>query len=539
MANPEEPFMLSSEIDNGFNDNYNIWTMENQTEASDELCKCVCAENADCISENYIDTMCKSDGSQAQDYSVGLKVGMAKSDVEDAVNPDHDIRLTISSPMEGSKLASKGETTEAGFVNLRDSLSGAIFSTWELEADHSMYVLASTLEVENHSQRVDNLIEHKDVEKNQFHPLVQKICQDVLSPTLGTNGQCSDDILTGNFKGESSPGNKCMLIIKPQIVGSDVGDTDNYQTLVEGEYADPAGGEIDGANDMKRKMVFVQESTSNNNFLSNCTAKDEPVTTGDLVEQLGNHLDLQDCSVLNDLSIDKGEHVQDGNSFHESHEKYFDSNPCDSELAMHIIPRGAEPDPSGGPDIVDGEAEKHDAQNTHDGKGSHLSNKLEVGDSPHMIDEKIIEPPTAAHDKETYPLSEAIHSESIGSYVEADPPLEQYNFNIQLHYHSKSTSHPATLGEGTLQEERCKDNHKPNGLLIKSPTYDLPFSDDWLATSEAGLEILTLKSGAVQHSPPDKTTPCAFQMKKRKKRHVTIVVIPITIVVHGKALYNI
>ncbi|KAA8543989.1 hypothetical protein F0562_021834 [Nyssa sinensis] len=49
-----------------------------------------------------------------------------------------------------------------------------------------------------------------------------------------------------------------------------------------------------------------------------------------------------------------------------------------------------------------------------------------------------------------------------------------------------------------------RDNH----LLIKPPVNAVPFSDEWLAAMEAaGEDILTMKSGAVQNSPPDKSVP--------------------------------
>ncbi|KAL3530623.1 hypothetical protein ACH5RR_009945 [Cinchona calisaya] len=45
-------------------------------------------------------------------------------------------------------------------------------------------------------------------------------------------------------------------------------------------------------------------------------------------------------------------------------------------------------------------------------------------------------------------------------------------------------------------------------LMILPPRNAVPFSDEWLAAIEAaGEEILTMKSGAVQNSPPDKSLP--------------------------------
>ncbi|CAH8280313.1 unnamed protein product [Arabidopsis lyrata] len=48
---------------------------------------------------------------------------------------------------------------------------------------------------------------------------------------------------------------------------------------------------------------------------------------------------------------------------------------------------------------------------------------------------------------------------------------------------------------------------KPDPIIVKPPNA-VPFSDEWLAAIEAaGEEILTLKSGRVQHSPTEKSAP--------------------------------
>ncbi|KAL0735212.1 hypothetical protein Bca4012_011422 [Brassica carinata] len=53
----------------------------------------------------------------------------------------------------------------------------------------------------------------------------------------------------------------------------------------------------------------------------------------------------------------------------------------------------------------------------------------------------------------------------------------------------------------------AKLEKKPDHIIVKPPNA-VPFSDEWLAAIEAaGEEILTLKSGRVQHSPTDKTVP--------------------------------
>jgi hypothetical protein len=53
----------------------------------------------------------------------------------------------------------------------------------------------------------------------------------------------------------------------------------------------------------------------------------------------------------------------------------------------------------------------------------------------------------------------------------------------------------------------AKLEKKPDPIIVKPPNA-VPFSDEWLAAIEAaGEEILTLKSGRVQHSPTEKSAP--------------------------------
>ncbi|GFZ20507.1 hypothetical protein Acr_28g0012120 [Actinidia rufa] len=56
--------------------------------------------------------------------------------------------------------------------------------------------------------------------------------------------------------------------------------------------------------------------------------------------------------------------------------------------------------------------------------------------------------------------------------------------------------------------KNSEDHGKQNSLIIHPRIYAVPFSDEWLAAVEAAREeILTMKSGAVQNSPPDKSLP--------------------------------
>ncbi|XP_074285524.1 uncharacterized protein LOC141611024 isoform X2 [Silene latifolia] len=66
-----------------------------------------------------------------------------------------------------------------------------------------------------------------------------------------------------------------------------------------------------------------------------------------------------------------------------------------------------------------------------------------------------------------------------------------------------------TEGIDSLEEVNANlertDNQK---VTIPAPPHAVPFSDEWLAAIEsAGEEILTMKTGAVQHSPTDKSIP--------------------------------
>ncbi|KAL0750859.1 hypothetical protein Bca101_032862 [Brassica carinata] len=74
---------------------------------------------------------------------------------------------------------------------------------------------------------------------------------------------------------------------------------------------------------------------------------------------------------------------------------------------------------------------------------------------------------------------------------------------------SGSSSDRTYLSEGkdkTVPMD-AKSEKKPDPIIVKPPNA-VPFSDEWLAAIEAaGEEILTLKSGRVQHSPTDKTVP--------------------------------
>ncbi|GMG98820.1 hypothetical protein Nepgr_000660 [Nepenthes gracilis] len=65
-----------------------------------------------------------------------------------------------------------------------------------------------------------------------------------------------------------------------------------------------------------------------------------------------------------------------------------------------------------------------------------------------------------------------------------------------------------------------EDAKNQEGVVIKVPPNAVPFSDEWLAAIEAaGEEILTLKTGPVQNSPPDRSLhePGPWSPVKRKR----------------------
>ncbi|KAL9687418.1 hypothetical protein QQ045_031819 [Rhodiola kirilowii] len=79
--------------------------------------------------------------------------------------------------------------------------------------------------------------------------------------------------------------------------------------------------------------------------------------------------------------------------------------------------------------------------------------------------------------------------------------------NIEVeHVQDDTTSNLEESAQSPCNSNRS--NPKPTSLKIKPPPNAVPFSDEWLAAIEAaGEDVLTLKSGAVQHSPPDKSAP--------------------------------
>ncbi|GLT60985.1 hypothetical protein SLA2020_337220 [Shorea laevis] len=74
--------------------------------------------------------------------------------------------------------------------------------------------------------------------------------------------------------------------------------------------------------------------------------------------------------------------------------------------------------------------------------------------------------------------------------------------------HELNPSNPMEAKDETTQRNEPRHDTKQVNLVVKPPPTAVPFSDEWLAAFEAaGEDILTMKSGAVQNSPQDKSLP--------------------------------
>ncbi|XAR60487.1 hypothetical protein NMG60_11033894 [Bertholletia excelsa] len=88
------------------------------------------------------------------------------------------------------------------------------------------------------------------------------------------------------------------------------------------------------------------------------------------------------------------------------------------------------------------------------------------------------------------------------------------------HHNKQNNAICPSEDEETTAMKQSIDTEKENNVTIKLPVNAVPFSDEWLAAMEAaGEEILTLKSGAVQNSPPDKSLPEPGPWSPVKRKH--------------------
>ncbi|KAI3776197.1 hypothetical protein L1987_45969 [Smallanthus sonchifolius] len=101
--------------------------------------------------------------------------------------------------------------------------------------------------------------------------------------------------------------------------------------------------------------------------------------------------------------------------------------------------------------------------------------------------------------KTTYMIGAEGSKISIGEQVDASPMVDESEHDLD---DLKCDNDAAILTKRSNSIKR-----QENSLVIHPPNA-VPFSDEWLAAFEAaGEEILTMKCGAVQHSPQDKSLP--------------------------------
>ncbi|XWS52728.1 hypothetical protein CRYUN_Cryun11dG0095300 [Craigia yunnanensis] len=94
--------------------------------------------------------------------------------------------------------------------------------------------------------------------------------------------------------------------------------------------------------------------------------------------------------------------------------------------------------------------------------------------------------------------------------LENDVPQELNSAMIPVGANGRTTSSFRNMLKSDLfyGSENTGYDKKQDAPVVKPPPNAVPFSDEWLAAIEAsGEEILTMKSGAVQNSPKDKSIP--------------------------------
>ncbi|XP_021746113.1 uncharacterized protein LOC110711983 [Chenopodium quinoa] len=78
---------------------------------------------------------------------------------------------------------------------------------------------------------------------------------------------------------------------------------------------------------------------------------------------------------------------------------------------------------------------------------------------------------------------------------------------LNFSQHVENITDERTCNTEAIDNEDAATKQTENQKSMRPPPNVVPFSDEWLAVIEsAGEEILTLKTGPVKHSPPDKST---------------------------------
>ncbi|XP_010535574.1 PREDICTED: uncharacterized protein LOC104810833 isoform X2 [Tarenaya hassleriana] len=132
---------------------------------------------------------------------------------------------------------------------------------------------------------------------------------------------------------------------------------------------------------------------------------------------------------------------------------------------------------------------------------------------------------TSISTEETVPVGELLQPNEF-AVLNADTRISENNVadapEISGSPRAEIVNESSTYSSEDMDKMNLPDaklEKRPDPLVVKPPPNAVPFSDEWLAAIEAaGEEVLTLKTGPVQHSPPEKPThePGPWSPVKRK-----------------------
>ncbi|RZB74746.1 hypothetical protein D0Y65_033625 [Glycine soja] len=118
----------------------------------------------------------------------------------------------------------------------------------------------------------------------------------------------------------------------------------------------------------------------------------------------------------------------------------------------------------------------------------------------------------------------SLNSTIFSDEAETNNIFEKYEFpNTDMQHQSSGNIYSAEDSSKIICLEDSATKSKQEVPTVKPPPNAAPFSDEWLAAIEAaGEEILTMKSGAVQNSPPDKPQqePGPWSPVRRKNQSI-------------------
>lgn len=106
-------------------------------------------------------------------------------------------------------------------------------------------------------------------------------------------------------------------------------------------------------------------------------------------------------------------------------------------------------------------------------------------------------------------LSNEVNSPTSCLYPNVSASLNSVNCTLDIEQQHELENTLSTEDKDVSKDQKKAGiEMKQEMLVIKPPPHVTPFSDEWLAAFEAaGEEILTMKSGAVQNSPQDRSQP--------------------------------